>query len=56
MLVTVLMLVGFVVAVVAILVFTPALEKWATAAPAPADEPLTGTGAAGAIAEQNASP
>ena len=35
MLVSVLMVTGFVVAVLAILGLTPALERWATAAPAP---------------------
>ncbi len=36
MLVSVLMVTGFVVAVLAILGLTPALERWATAVPAPA--------------------
>lgn len=37
MLGTVVMLTGFVLAVLAILGFTPALERWATSAPRPAD-------------------
>lgn len=36
MLVSVLMVIGFVVAVLAILGLTPALERWATDVPAPA--------------------
>jgi len=34
---TVLLLSGFVVAILAILGFTPALEKWATAVPEPSN-------------------
>ena len=36
---TVLLLVGFALAVVALLVVTPALERWATGDPAPVEPP-----------------